>query len=117
MNNILLPVQLISVKDLKDRSCNMTFETRELDNREFSDLRDLRGQGGWLMFGLNEIQEEEMPKENAEVGQKSPSQRLRAVMFIKYKQEKEDGETELAFDVWYASKMESIIEMIKKKIK
>lgn len=117
MNNILLPVQLEAVKDMADRSCKMTFATRELDNREFTDLRDLRGQLGWLMFGINEIKEEEMPKEQAEVGSKTPSQRLRAALYVLYKQEKEDNQTELVFDLWYSARMESIIEAVKKKIK
>jgi len=117
MNNILLPVELEAVRDLADRSCKMTFATRELDNREFTDLRDLRGQLGWLMFGINELKEEEMPQTQAEVGVATPSMRLRNVLYVLYKQEKEQGATELVFDLWYAARMEGIIEAIKKKLK
>ncbi len=112
MNIITLPAGLVSVNDLKDRSAKLTFETRELSNPEFVALRDIRGMQGWLAFSMNEIQEEELPKELAETGTKTPSQRLRAVLFVKWKQEN----SLLAFDVWYKSKMETLIQNIKNKL-
>lgn len=112
MNIIQIPAGLEGVKDNKDRSCRLTFETRELENSEFTALRDIRGQEGWLVFALNEIQEAEIPKQQAEKGTKTPSQRLRAVLFILWKQEK----SELDFETYYASRIESIIEKVKLKL-
>ena len=113
----MIAAGLIGVKDMADRSCRLTFETRELENREFLSLRDVRNQQGWLVFSLNEVKEEDIPKQDAEVGTKTPSMRLRSVLYILYIQEKKDGLTDLVFDVWYSSKMENIIQIIKNKIK
>ena len=114
MSNIItIPAGLTGVVDLKDRSCKLTFETRELDNAEFSTLRDIRGQVGWLAFAMNPISEDDIPTEFAETEQKSPGKRMRSVLYILWKQE----ESELDFEVWYRGKMESIIESIKKKIR
>lgn len=112
MSAIVLPAGLVSVNDLKDRSAKLSFETRELSNPEFIALRDIRGTQGWLAFSMNEIQEEEIPTEMAETGTKSPSQRLRSVLFLMWKQEK----SLLDFDVWYRSKMETLIQNIKNKL-
>lgn len=112
MATIIIPAGLVGVVDLKDRSCKLTFETRELSNQEFLALRDIRGNNGWLAFSLNEIQDDEIPKSVAEVGAKSHSQRLRSVLFIKWKQEK----SLLDFDVWYKAKMEGLIANIKNKL-
>jgi hypothetical protein len=109
---ITLPSQLISVTDLKDRSCKLAFETRELENNEFSALRDVRGREGWLGFSLNEIHEGDMPEKPAEVEGKTPSQRLRSVLYVLWKQEK----SELPFQVWYESKIESIIQKVKDRL-
>lgn len=109
---IVIPAGLVGVNDLKDRSCKMTFETRELDNQEFLALRDVRGQEGWLGFALNLIQETDFPKEQAEKGVKTPSQRLRAVIYRLWEQEK----SKLDFEVFYQAKMESIIQHLKNKL-
>lgn len=109
---IIIPAGLVGVNDLKDRSSKLTFETRELTNSEFTALRDVRGSEGWLAFSLNEIQDKEIPTDIAETGTKTPSQRLRAVLFVLWKQEK----SLLDFDIWYKSKMEGIINQLKNKI-
>jgi hypothetical protein len=113
MDKILIPAGLDSVRDMKDRSCKMTFITRELENNEFALLRDIRGAEGWLLFSLNEVQEKDIPEEAVEeVEGKTPSQRLRSVLFVLWKQSK----SELDFNIWYRSKMESIIQAIKNKL-
>jgi hypothetical protein len=110
MANILTTqAGLEAVRDNKDRSCRLTFETQELTNEEFNALRDIRGEVGWLAFALNPVSEKDLPKENAEVGTKTPSARLRAVLFILWKHE----HSLLDFDVFYKAKMEGIINKIK----
>jgi len=106
------PAILDTIRDLKDRSGKLAFVTRELSNNEFNKLRDLRGLEGWILFDLNEIQEEEIPKEPAEMESKTPSQRLRSVLFILWKQQGEKGE----FKEFYRKRMEEIIQAIKNKL-
>ena len=107
-----------SVRDRKDRSCLLSFGTRELVNDEFNVLRDMRGLEGHLIFSAYEVQDAEIEKElttqpSEEV--KTPSQRLRAVLFVYWKQQVTT--CPLTFNEFYNSKMEGIINSIKDRLK
>lgn len=108
---IKLPAQLISVIDKVDRSCKLTFNTRELKNQEFINLREIRGLEGILAYGFKEIRLDAKEVENVEkyIDGKSPSQRLRAVLYRNWEKDKEG----LTFEVYYAAKMEKIIDHYK----
>ena len=111
-NIITIPAGLIKVSDQRDRSCTLTFETRELENSEFMALRDIRGMEGWLAFALNQIQMNEIPKTPAKTGVKSSAQRMRAVIFIKWKQ----LNSPLDFEVFYEAEMNHDIEAKKREL-
>jgi hypothetical protein len=113
MANILtVPAGLVSATDQRDRSCKLTFETRELENSEFLALRDIRGSEGWLAFALNPIQESDIPKSPATKEGKTPSQRLRSVLFLLWKKEA----SPLDFNIFYDAKVEAIIEKVKLRL-
>ena len=117
---IKLSALVESVKDRKDRSCLLSFGTRELSNEEFNVMRDMRGLEGHLIFSSFEVQDEDIQKEltlDKETIGKTASQRLRAVLFVMWKQQIEDGESTMTFNEFYASNMERIINLIKDKLK
>lgn len=112
---IILPAQINPPRLRKDGSASMSFDTRELTAEEIFTIMTLRHSEGWVAFAPNE-NELETPEEPAEVDQKSPSDRLRAVMFVWYKQETEKGTFVGLFDTFRKEKMEVIIEGVKKKL-
>ena len=99
------------VTTLKDGSVRMTFDSQELNGKDAAILFSLRRQLGWLLFSENQIKEEDVPYKAAKgVNNKTPSQRLRSIIYVKWSQlkDKEDD-----FEDYYNSFMESLIEEIK----
>lgn len=112
---ILLPATISPPRLRKDGSAAVSFDTRELTAEEIFTIMSLRHTEGWLAFAPNEG-EIEIPEENAEVDEKSPSERLRNVLFVWYKQEVEAGKFVGIFDTFRKEKMEKIIEGVKKRL-
>jgi hypothetical protein len=112
---VLLPAQLTKVASRKDRSYSLTFDTRELRGSEASILLDQLQKEGWILYSPNEdIDETDVPKEKADagMGSKTPSQRLRAVLFVFWEQTGKRG----TFEDFYRVQMEKLIEYVKEKL-
>lgn len=108
---IQIPVIFSKLQTLADKSVKLEFGTREFRGSEVATLLDYRDQEGWLMFAPNPIQEY-TPDEEADSGLgegKSPSQRLRAVLYIRWQQTKPTD----TFEEYYRVQLERIIEKIK----
>jgi len=113
---ILLPVILNPLSRRKDKSVKLSFETRELITEETLSLLSLEGSEGWLCFAPNQ-EEIKVPDTYAEIDEKSPSERLRNVLFVWYKQETEAGRYIGIFENFRKERMEKIIEGVKSKLK
>lgn len=111
---LTLPSQLTSYSDKVDGSARLSFVTRELQDAEIILLRRLRGMEGWLLFGDTRPSEEDIPKVDPDVEQKTPGQRLRSVLFLLWKQSGE--EENVTFTEYYKTKMELIISRLKGKL-
>jgi len=109
---IKLPAQLTSYNDKVDGSASLRFSTQELTDEEILILRRFRGGAGWLLFAENDIQEADVPKDEAIYEGKSPSQRLYNVMFKLWKETDGIGD----FNSWYRIQMEKIITAYKNKL-
>lgn len=96
----------------KDGSFKVVIETQELAGSEAAALLSYRQQVGYVTFTPNAVKEVDIPKEDAEVGQKTPSKRLRAVLHILWEQRGKKGTS----DEFYRSKMEQIIEGLKEQL-
>jgi hypothetical protein len=81
----------------------------EFQPHEYEVLAENAGSIGWLLFGQNEFTLEDLPKEQAEDKDKTPSKRLRSVLFILWKQKGSVGD----FEVYYREQVEKIITKIK----
>lgn len=95
-----------------DGGMSLRFSTNELSSEDKVKISEFVNGFGWLLFSENEFADEAIPDENApEDGFKKPSQRLRAVLYVLWKQQQQ-GE----FNQFYLKKMEEIIEHFKSKI-
>ncbi len=110
MNRLILPSIINPPRIHKDGSCSVSFDTRELSAEEIVTIMGFRNSEGWLCFAPNENQLE-IPETDAEVDEKSPSERLKAVLYVWYKQETESGKFVGLFDSFRKEKMEKIIEI------
>lgn len=109
---IKLPAVLDDYKERKDGSSRLVFDSRELSDEEILILRRFRGSEGHLLFKENEIEKEEIPEEDAEVSTKTPAQRLRSVLFVRWKQL---GEPD-TFRQYYDKSVEFFINQVKEKL-
>ena len=108
---IKLPVYLTGFSSKSDGSASLRFNTQELTAEDFGELkRDLNAFGA-LVFRPNEVKIDDIPTEDVEDKQKTPSKRLRAVLFVLWKQ-KGSGD----FETFYKEKVEQLIGMIKEKL-
>lgn len=103
------------IKSRKDRSYRLEFDSRELGGEDAATLLNMQMTEGWLLFApTDEIDNTHIPEEraNAGVGMKTPSQRLRAVLFRLWEQAGKPGQ----FEDYYRSKMEIVIDRFKENL-
>lgn len=95
-----------------DRSVALHFtSTVELSHDEFSTLDRACPASGWLMFARNEFTPADIPAGDAPDDNKKPSQRLRAVLHVSWKQNTDQSEP---FDAYYRRRIEEWIESVKR---
>ena len=111
---LILPAIINPPRIRKDGSASISFDTRELNSEEIFSIMQLRNAEGWLCFAPNE-NELVVPEDKAEVEGKTPSERLRAVLYIWYKQETEAGKYVGIFENFKNERMEKIIQHVKSK--
>lgn len=109
---IQLPAQINPPRLRKDGSASLSFDTRELNAEELMVIMGMRNSEGYLCYASNE-DEIEIPEGKAEIGLKSPSERLKNVLYVWYKQEVEKNNYVGLFETFRKDRMESIIESIK----
>lgn len=115
-NPVYLPVLINTLSTKQDGSIKITMETRELAGVDAARLFDLRGSEAWAIIAPTEIKEEDvkLPNERPDpaIGQKTPSQRLRAVLYRLWEQHSAGTD----FESFYRVRMEQIIDQIKQKL-
>ena len=104
-----IPAILDGLSLRKDGSVSLKFATNEVSDANFIILKQFYGTFGHLLFAANAFQDEDIPQGNAEDGAKTPSQRLRDVLFVLYKQR--GGKID--FEDFYRKQMDVIIEKMK----
>lgn len=118
MKPIQIPVTWDAANRKKDRSVGLRFTSNlEISNTDFATMDNLVNQSGWLLFsGDTEIDMKNVPRESApvDIGQKKPSQRLRAVLYRIWEQKTDQSEP---FEThYYVRIMEKIIERYKEEL-
>jgi len=113
MKSIQLNSIMGTVTSKKDGSIRFSLTTPELKNEEKAAIMELHGLNIETFLKPLDAPPDEMLNITKDVNVKTPSQRLRAVMYVWWS--KQDNQQE-KFEAFYERKMESIIDSIKSKI-
>lgn len=114
---ILLSGQIESISTRKDKTIRLTIGSQELSPKQCTEVFQLNQ--SFCYIGLKP---EPFTKDEAEIIDslktdldtiKTPSQRLRAILFRAFEQ---DSENYLSFSTYYSSKMEQICQHYKSKL-
>lgn len=113
---IRVPATFDRFSSRADGSLGLSFTTQEVDIKELSDIHGHVRSFGWLLFKDSEIQDDDIPDEEPDRDDISPSKRLYNVLYAYYAQLKEQGKADEPFRVWREKKMEAIINAYKEKL-
>jgi hypothetical protein len=114
---ITIATEIEGISTRKDKTLKIVFSTQELSPSQSGDLFSLQGKVAYLAIKTEKFQKSEVEflskaETDVDLG-KSPSERMRNVLFILWKQENE-GYTE--FNDFYRKKMEGFIDKLKSRI-
>jgi len=110
-----LPGQIDKISTMADRGIRVQFTSNELTPKQSTELFELYGKFGYFFFSEQEVQPltDDLPPIQVEKGEKTPSQRLRAVIFVVWENE---TSKKVNFDTYYKQEVEKIIEHYKSKL-
>lgn len=109
-----IPAVLEGITALKDGGLSIRFHTQEASDQDKLVAMKFFQKFGWLLFSEQEHDDsQELEQIRKYTGGKTPSQRLRAVIYIEYQQ---SGKTDLTFEQYYAQKMEKFIGYVKQNL-
>ena len=111
-NTITTAAIITSLRAKKDGSLGLSISTPELSSEGKVKFLDLQGRNINLLIKPTDEPPVGIFKVKKDMDNKTPSQRLRAVMFIFYKQLNTDED----FNTWYIKKVNKMIENIKNKL-
>jgi hypothetical protein len=112
MKAIRTEAQLTSFRARADRSLGFSGVTPELSSAEKAAMFDLQNLLVELVIFPKDDHDGNITEIKKEMEGKTHAQRLRACLFVLWK---EEGEKE-AFELFYSQQMEKIIEWVKRKI-
>jgi hypothetical protein len=110
-----VPSAITKITTMSDRGLRLQVDTQELGGEDKAELMSLHEKMGVFVFSESDIQEKDLknlPEVKIERGEKTPSQRLRGVLYRVWEQEK----THKTFDDYYRSYMSNLIETLKEKL-
>lgn len=116
MEGTLLAVEVTKIATLVDGSISLSLCTQELSPGKAAELFALRKAVCYAYFSAKHIESSEkaiVDSLEPEMKGKTPGQRLRAVMYLKWKNDPEGYKDAQSF---YAAKMEAIIEHYKEDL-
>ncbi len=109
---ISLDLILSSASTRADNSLGLRFATPELQPSEKTAIFELQGRNLKAILQPADETPESLVEVKAVLGFKSPSARLRSVLFIEWKQKR----SEMIFDEFYVREMDRIIEYRKSQL-
>ncbi len=115
---IIISAILETYRSLKDKTFKVTFETNELNPQEILGLAEMTGSYGYLAFKKEPFNEKERQQiesleTNLEDNMKTPSQRLRGVLYRVYERDQQGFKS---FATFYEHSMEKLIDHYKAKL-
>lgn len=112
---VKLPVIFTGIQSKVDGSYKLTFSTRELAGSDAAVLLGLANKEAWLLISPDDsLDSVDVPKARPDsgTGQKTPGQRLRAVLFVTWQSVGKPGE----FDDYYRMRVNRMIDQLKAKL-
>ena len=109
------PATISKVVTMADRTIRLNVDCQEMSPQEEAKIFELRGKLGWFLFAEQIMDSENvanLPKIQLEKNEKSPSERLRAVIFVYWTQQGSKGD----FDSFYKGQVEKIITRFKEEL-
>lgn len=104
------PAILTRISFLADGGLNLGFHTNELSVEDKVTAAQYQGKFGYVLFKENQFTEDEIPRADApQDDDKTPAQRLRAVLFVLWKQRGGKGD----FEDFYRANVDKAIERVK----
>lgn len=117
MKALLCNVILTSASTRVDRSLGLRFSTPELRAEEKTAIFELQGIELKMLLQPLEGPPEELVTVRGDLETKTPGQRLRACIFVWWKQLESAGKLEgKSFDLFYAETMNRMIEDVKRNL-
>lgn len=95
-----------------DGGLNLGFHTKELNANEKALIMGYHNQPGFLLFKENDISDKEIPIKNAEFDRRTPSQRMRNVIYLIWQNENSTQ----SFEEYYRDRMEAMIGDLKTEL-
>ena len=117
--NLILQATVENISTRADNTIKIVIGTQEMDADQSAKLFQFRNQIAKVLFSTDNISKPvkdtviETAIDSDEPKGKSPSQRLRAVLFRYFEQ---GGETNVTFETYYQTEMEKIINHYKSKL-
>lgn len=112
MRALTCPVIITSASTRADGSLGLRLATPELKPDEKTAFFELQGVNLKMLLQPTDNEPAELKDVKGEFEHKTPSQRLRATLFVWWKQQQEPGE----FEEFYRRNMEKLIEYVKGKL-
>jgi hypothetical protein len=112
---VKLPAIFTGIASKVDGSYKLTFNTRELVGPDAAALLSNTNKECWLLIAPDDsLDSVDVPKAKPDsgTGQKTPGQRLRAVLFVLWTQLGKPGD----FEDYYRQRVENLIEQFKGKL-
>ena len=103
------------IETLSDKSLKLKIVTsKEMEEVDKTILFSFHLKDIWLALKEQPVNAEDIKvkKETVDRGEKTPSQRLRAVLFVLWEQSKKTGD----FDTFYKQKLEQFIDRVKENL-
>ena len=119
MPKLVLPVSVETTATRHDGSVKIVMGTYELNTQSAVKLFDLRKSEALMYLSSDNISQEELDAldgfklDSEKTDGKTPSQRLRAVLYVYWKQHKQK---DIEFDIFYLKYMNRTIDRIKDKL-
>ena len=110
---IQLPAYLTGFSSKSDGSASVRFATQELTASDFATLKENLNEYGYLLFKPNEFKVDDIPTEDVEDKNKTPSKRQRALIYLIWQR---NGMPDNNFDGYYRMRMEQNIDKLKKEL-
>lgn len=120
---IPIPVTITGLKTMaRSQGVRIQMDTQEIHPEDSAKLFSLQDKQMWAIFKTTKFVQEDLdsldlPDIKVDKDEKTPSQRLRSVIYVEFEQlDQKKKEIYKTFDNYYRDKMEVIINWIKQKL-